>query len=101
MSDRYRDPFTRMSDRDFGTPPMDEVRAAVRASIRHEGTFWGIFAVVAIVLLGALCFYTIREDMTFSTVSPTSTTGAAPRDEPRPPAIMVPEQPAPPPKTVQ
>jgi hypothetical protein len=98
---RLRDPLARMSDRDFGTPPMDEIRPAARASILREGTFWGLFAVVAILLLGALFFYTTRQDAMFSTVSPTSTTGMAPLNEPRPAPIMVPEQHAPPTKSAQ
>ena len=107
MSDpRLRDPVTRMSDRDFGVRyprdpgPNGFADAPVNyMSDRGHGALLGIIAVVAILILGGLFYYSTRTDTAF--YPPNPTTGAAPLNEPRPAPIIVPEQPAPPTKSAQ
>jgi hypothetical protein len=107
MSDpNFRDPTPRRSDRDFGVrglspdtrrdfanPPASPV------SDRSYGAIPGLVAVVALLALAGLFYYTTRTDTAL--YAPTPTTGAAPLNEPRPAPIMVPEHPAAPTKSAQ
>jgi hypothetical protein len=88
MSDpRLRDPILPpASERPYGTQPSPLDRDYVAAPVRTtSGGMWGFLAVVAILILGGLFYYSTRTPVDSATLPPpASTTGVAPQPDTRP-----------------